>query len=74
MSKTLVDIDIDDDKPALAQRKLGTRSKRETIDRALTTASAASADDRARALRRLQENADAFLDFDVLAERERAGL
>jgi hypothetical protein len=33
-----------------------------------------SADDRARALRALQENVDAFLDFDVLAERERAGL
>ncbi|MGC9495515.1 type II toxin-antitoxin system VapB family antitoxin [Streptomyces sp. WG7] len=72
MSKTLVD--IDDEKLAFAQRQLGTKTKRETIDRALTIASAASADDRARALRWLQENADAFLDFDVLAERERAGL
>ncbi|MFF4759055.1 type II toxin-antitoxin system VapB family antitoxin [Streptomyces sp. NTH33] len=72
MSRTLVD--IDDDKLAFAQRQLGTKTKRETIDRALTIASAISADDRARALRWLQENADAFLDFDVLAERERAGL
>ncbi|MEU5096841.1 type II toxin-antitoxin system VapB family antitoxin [Streptomyces sp. NPDC020996] len=72
MSKTLVD--IDDDKLAFAQRQLGTRTKRETIDRALTIASAISADDRARALGWLQENADAFLDFDVLAERERTGL
>jgi hypothetical protein len=31
-------------------------------------------DDRAQALRWLQENADAFLDFDVLEERERSGL
>jgi Arc/MetJ family transcription regulator len=72
MSRTLVD--IDDDKLAFAQRQLGTRTKRETIDRALTIASAVSADDRERALRWLQENADAFLDFDVLAERERKGL
>ncbi|MGW2637528.1 type II toxin-antitoxin system VapB family antitoxin [Streptomyces sp. NPDC001348] len=72
MSKILVD--IDDDKLAFAQRQLGTRTKRETIDRALTIASAISADDRARALRWLQENADAFLDFDALAEREQSGL
>ncbi|MFF4019435.1 DUF2191 domain-containing protein [Streptomyces sp. NPDC001843] len=72
MSKFLVDIDVD--KLAFAQRRLGTRTKRETIDRALTIASAISADDRARALRWLQENADAFLDFDVLAEREQSGL
>ena len=72
MSKPLVD--IDDGKPAFVQQQLGTRTKRETIDRALTIASAISADDRARALRRLQENADSFLDFDVLAEREQADL
>lgn len=72
MSRTLVD--IDDDKLAFAQRQLRTRTKRETIDRALTIASAISADDRARALRWLRENADAFLDFDVLEERERTGL
>ncbi|WP_326580416.1 hypothetical protein OG889_21650 [Streptomyces sp. NBC_00481] len=33
-----------------------------------------SADDRPRALRWFQENADAFLDFDVLEDRERSGL
>ncbi|MET9372696.1 hypothetical protein ABZX98_00880 [Streptomyces sp. NPDC002992] len=32
------------------------------------------ADDRARALRWLQDNAEDFLDFDVLDERERSGL
>ncbi|MET8942381.1 DUF2191 domain-containing protein [Streptomyces sp. NPDC004542] len=72
MSRTPVD--IDDDTPAFAQRQLGTKPQRETIDRALTTGSAISADDRARALRRLQEDAAAFRDFDALAERERAGL
>lgn len=72
MSRTLVD--IDDDKLAFAQQQLGTKTKRETINRALAIASAISADDRARALRWLQENADAFLDFDVFEERERSGL
>jgi Arc/MetJ family transcription regulator len=72
MSKTVVD--IDDEMLTLAQQQLGTKTKRETINRALTIAAAISADDRARALRWLQDNADAFLDFDVLEERERAGL
>ncbi|MEV5310621.1 MULTISPECIES: type II toxin-antitoxin system VapB family antitoxin [unclassified Streptomyces] len=72
MSRTLVD--IDDDMLAFAQQQLGTKTKRETINRALTIAAAISADDRARALRWLQENANAFLDFDVLEERERSGL
>ncbi|MEU9337800.1 type II toxin-antitoxin system VapB family antitoxin [Streptomyces sp. NPDC048290] len=72
MSKTLVD--IDDDMLAFAQQQLGTKTKRDTINRALTIAAAISADDRARALRWLQENADAYLDFDVLEERERSGL
>lgn len=72
MSRTLVD--IDDDMLAFAQQQLGTKTKRETINRALTIAAAISADDRARALRWLQENAEAFLDFDVLEERERSGL
>ncbi|NBM15101.1 DUF2191 domain-containing protein [Streptomyces sp. GC420] len=72
MSKTLVD--VDDDMLAFAQQQLGTRTKRDTINRALTIAAAISADDRARALRWLQDNADAFLDFDVLEERERSGL
>ncbi|SMF62161.1 type II toxin-antitoxin system VapB family antitoxin [Streptomyces sp. Amel2xC10] len=72
MSRTLVD--IDDDMLAFAQQQLGTKTKRETINRALTIAAAISADDRARALRWLQENADDFLDFDVLEDRERSGL
>ncbi|MET9777739.1 type II toxin-antitoxin system VapB family antitoxin [Streptomyces sp. NPDC006367] len=72
MSRTLVD--IDDDMLAFAQQQLGTKTKRDTINRALTIAAAISADDRARALRWLQENADAFLDFDVLQEREQRGL
>ncbi|MFE6762034.1 MULTISPECIES: type II toxin-antitoxin system VapB family antitoxin [unclassified Streptomyces] len=72
MSKTLVD--VDDQMLAFAQQQLGTATKRETINRALTIAAAISADDRARALRWLQDNADQFLDFDVLEERERSGL
>lgn len=72
MSKTLVD--VDDQMLAFAQQQLGTATKRETINRALTIAAAISADDRARALRWLQDNADRFLDFDVLEERERSGL
>ncbi|MFJ4689174.1 type II toxin-antitoxin system VapB family antitoxin [Streptomyces sp. NPDC088789] len=71
MSRTLVD--IDDDMLAFAQQQLGTKTKRDTITRALTTAAAISADDRGRALRRLQENADTFLDFDVLEDRKRSG-
>lgn len=72
MSKTLVD--IDDEMLAFAQRQLGTKTKRETINRALTIAAGASAADRSRALRWLQENAEHFLDFEVLEEREQAGL
>uniref|UniRef100_A0AAU2VWY8 Type II toxin-antitoxin system VapB family antitoxin n=1 Tax=Streptomyces sp. NBC_00008 TaxID=2903610 RepID=A0AAU2VWY8_9ACTN len=72
MSKTLVD--VDDQMLAFAQQQLGTSTKRETINRALTIAASVSADDRARALRWLQDNADQFLDFDVLEERERTGL
>lgn len=72
MSKTLVD--VDDQMLALAQQQLGTSTERETINRALTIAAAVSADDRARALRWLQDNADQFLDFGVLEERERTGL
>lgn len=48
MSRTPVD--IDDHELASAQRQLGTRTTRETIDRALTPASAISADDRAHFL------------------------
>ncbi|MFE3034435.1 DUF2191 domain-containing protein [Streptomyces canus] len=72
MSRTL--IDVDDDMLIFAQQQLGTKTKRDTINRALAIAASISADDRARALRWLQENADAFLDFDVLEAREQAGL
>ncbi|MEV0009530.1 type II toxin-antitoxin system VapB family antitoxin [Streptomyces sp. NPDC051840] len=72
MTKTLVD--VDDRMLAFAQQQLGTSTKRETINRALTIAAAVTADDRARALRWLQDNADQFLDFDILEERERSGL
>ncbi|MFF6781914.1 type II toxin-antitoxin system VapB family antitoxin [Streptomyces sp. NPDC012510] len=72
MSRTLVD--LDDDMLAFAQQQLGTKTKRDTINRALAIASAISAEDRARALRWLQANADDFLDFDVLEAREQAGL
>ncbi|WP_319055209.1 type II toxin-antitoxin system VapB family antitoxin [Streptomyces europaeiscabiei] len=72
MSRTLVD--LDDDMLAFAQQQLGTKTKRDTINRALAIASAISADDRARALRWLQDNADDFLDFGVLEAREQAGL
>jgi Arc/MetJ family transcription regulator len=72
MSRTLVD--LDDDMLAFAQQQLGTKTKRDTINRALAIASAISAEDRARALRWLQANADHFLDFDVLEAREQAGL
>jgi hypothetical protein len=56
-----------------AQRQLGTKTKRDTINKALTIAAGISADDRARGLAWLQTHADDVLDFDVLAERERSG-
>ncbi|MFM9554867.1 DUF2191 domain-containing protein [Streptomyces caniscabiei] len=65
---------LDEDMLTLAQRRLGTKTKRDTINRALAMAAATSADDRARALRWLQTNADDFLDFGVLEAREQAGL
>lgn len=72
MARTV--IDVDDQMLAFAQQQLGTTTKRDTINRALTIAAGISADDRARALRWLQENAEDFLDFTVLEERERSGL
>ena len=72
MSRTV--IDLNDEMLAFAQQQLGTTTKRDTINRALTIAAGITADDRARALHWLQENAELFLDFDVLAEREQAGL
>ena len=72
MSRTV--IDLDDEMLAFAQQQLGTTTKRDTINRALAIAAGITADDRARAFRWLQDNAELFLDFDVLAEREQAGL
>ncbi|WP_282691756.1 type II toxin-antitoxin system VapB family antitoxin [Streptomyces sp. CC208A] len=71
MARTV--IDVDDRMLAFAQQQLGTTTKRDTVNRALTIAAALSADDRARALRWLQDNADDFLDFEVLEDRERSG-
>jgi Arc/MetJ family transcription regulator len=71
MARTV--IDLDEDMLALAQRQLGTTTKRETINRALAVAAGTSADDRARGLAWLQENAEYVLDFDVLAGSERSG-
>ncbi|MEU1270268.1 DUF2191 domain-containing protein [Streptomyces sp. NPDC005799] len=71
MSRTLVD--IDDDMLAFTQQQLGTKTKRDTINRALTIAAAISADDRARALRWLQENSEDYLDFEALEALERSG-
>jgi Arc/MetJ family transcription regulator len=72
MARTVVD--LDEATLAFAQRQLGTKTKRETINRALAIAAGTSADDRARGLAWLQENADLVLDFEVLEENERAGL
>ncbi len=71
MARTV--IDIDETMLSLAQQQLGTKTKRDTINQALSVAAGVSADDRARGLAWLQENADHFIDFDVLAEQERSG-
>ncbi len=71
MARTV--IDLDDAALAFAARQLGTRTKRETINQALTVAASISADDRARGLAWLQENADHILDFDILVQQERSG-
>ena len=71
MTRTVVD--LDDGALAFAQRQLGTRTKRDTINRALTIAAGMSADDRARGLAWLQANAEDILDFDVLTDDERSG-
>jgi hypothetical protein len=47
-----------------AQRQLGTKTKRDTINRALAIAAGTSADDRARGLAWLQGNAAHVLDFE----------
>jgi Arc/MetJ family transcription regulator len=71
MARTIVD--LDEAALAFAQRQLGTKTKRDTINRALAIAAGTSADDRARGLAWLRENAEFVLDFDVLAENERTG-
>jgi Arc/MetJ family transcription regulator len=71
MTRTV--IDLDDAMLAFAQQQLGTKTKRETINRALVIAAGVSADDRARGLAWLREHAGQILDFDVLAEQERSG-
>ncbi len=71
MARTV--IDVDEATLAFAQQQLGTKTKRETINRALAIAAGTSADDRARGLAWLQANAEHVLDFDVLEENERAG-
>lgn len=70
MARTV--IDLDEEMLVLAQRQLGTSTKRETINRALAVAAGTSAEDRARGLAWLQENAEDVLDFDVLEGSERA--
>jgi Arc/MetJ family transcription regulator len=71
MARTV--IDLDDAMLALAQQQLGTKTKRDTINRAQAIAAGTSADDRARGLAWLKEHADQILDFAVLEEREQAG-
>lgn len=71
MSRTIVD--VDDAMLALAQQQLGTKTKRDTINQALAVAAGTNAEDRARGLAWLQANASEVLDFDLLAEYERAG-
>jgi Arc/MetJ family transcription regulator len=66
-------VDVDDQALAFAQRQLGTKTKRDTINRALAIAAGTSGDDRARGLAWLQDNAEEFLDFDVLEQNERHG-
>jgi Arc/MetJ family transcription regulator len=71
MARTVVD--VDDAMLAFVQQQLGTKTKRETINRALEIAAGTSAEDRASALAWLQEHAEEYLDFEYLAERERSG-
>lgn len=71
MARTIVD--LDDSMLAFAQQQLGTKTKRETINRALAIAAGTSADDRARGLAWLREHAEQILDFEVLEDEERSG-
>ncbi|NUU24350.1 MAG: type II toxin-antitoxin system VapB family antitoxin [Streptomycetaceae bacterium] len=71
MARTV--IDLDESMLAFAQQQLGTKTKRDTINRALAIAAGTSADDRARGLAWLREHADQVLDFDVLEDQEQSG-
>lgn len=71
MARTV--IDLDDAMLTFAQQQLGTKTKRETINRALAIAAGTSADDRARGLAWLREHAGQILDFELLEEQERSG-
>jgi Arc/MetJ family transcription regulator len=71
MARTV--IDLDDSMLAFAQQQLGTKTKRETINRALAIAAGTSADDRARGLAWLREHAGQILDFEVMEDEERSG-
>ncbi len=71
MSRTVVD--LDDASLALAQRQLGTKTKRDTINQALAIAAGVNGDDRARGLAWLQQNAADYLDFNALEEYEHSG-
>jgi Arc/MetJ family transcription regulator len=71
MARTV--IDLDDSMLAFAQQQLGTKTKRETINRALAIAAGTSADDRARGLAWLREHAGQILDFEVLEDEEHSG-
>lgn len=66
-------VDLDDASLTLAQRQLGTKTKRDTINQALVIAAAVTGEDRARGLAWLQQNAAAYLDFEALEEYERSG-
>jgi len=68
MARTV--IDLDDAVLALAQQQLGTKTKRDTINRALAIAAGTSADDRARGLAWLREHAGEILDFEALEALE----
>ena len=71
MARTV--IDVDDASLTLAQRQLGTKTKRDTINQALVIAAGLNGDDRTRGLAWLQQNAAEYLDFEALEEYERSG-
>jgi Arc/MetJ family transcription regulator len=66
-------VDLDDASPALAQRQLGTKTKRDAINQALVIAAGVNGEDRACGLAWLQQNAVDYLDFEALEEYEHSG-